>query len=69
MAVLVRLPFFTALNLGAGRPVLEVGITIRIEKALRWLTAWLSWQPETLRLVVWLLSVSAACLLFIVNWK
>ena len=56
--------FDPVLNYAAGDAVFAVGATALTDRALRWLAARLSWPPERLRLVVWVVSlVGTVCLL------
>jgi hypothetical protein len=65
-AVLSRLLLFDpVLNLASGAKAFALGATALTDRALRWLASWLSWQPERLRLVVWVGSLMLAILLFI----
>jgi hypothetical protein len=69
-ALLARLLLFDPLlNLAAGDKPFAVGQTAASDRALQWLATKLSWPPERVRGVAWLLSVAAACYLLIVNWK
>jgi hypothetical protein len=52
-----RLLFDPVLNTSAGEPAFAIGATALTDRALRWLAARLSWKPETLRLVVWVVSL------------
>jgi hypothetical protein len=62
-AVLSRLLLFDpAINLASGAKAFAVGATALTDRALRKLAARLSWPPERLRLVVWVVSL-VACLL------
>jgi hypothetical protein len=57
-AVLSRLLLFDpALNLASGAKTFAVGATALTDRALRELAARLSWPPERLRLVVWVVSL------------
>ncbi|TVT39647.1 hypothetical protein FNT36_18575 [Hymenobacter setariae] len=48
-------------------PLFKVGTVALLDKMLRSVAARLSWPPERLRLVVWVLSVGATCLLLLVK--
>jgi hypothetical protein len=65
-AVLSRLLLFDpAINLASGAKTFAVGATALIDKMLRQAAARLSWPPERLRLVVWVVSLIAAIFLLI----
>jgi hypothetical protein len=62
-AVLSRLLLFDpALNLASGGKAFAVGATAFTDRVVHWLAARLSWPPERLRLVGWLLSVGITTL-------
>jgi hypothetical protein len=66
-AVLSRLLLFDpAINLASGGKAFAVGATALTDRALRKLAARLSWPPERLRLVAWVVSlVFAGMLLYL----
>jgi hypothetical protein len=65
-AVLSRLLLFDpAINLASGAKAFAVGATALTDRALRSLAARLSWPPERLRLVVWLLSIAGAMICYL----
>jgi hypothetical protein len=67
-AVLSRLLLFDpAINLASGVKVFAVGKTAVTDQALRWLAARLSWPPEQLRLVEWVVGLVTICSLLIVK--
>jgi len=69
-AVLARVLLFDpVLNLAAGDRPFAVGRTAASDRALQWVALRVGWPADRVRLVVWLLSVVAACYLLIVNWK
>lgn len=49
--------FDPILNYAAGDAVFAVGATALTDRALRWLAAQLKLKPETLRLLVWIVSL------------
>jgi hypothetical protein len=65
-AVLSRLLLFDpAINLASGAKAFAVGATALTDKMLRQAAARLSWPPEQLRLVVWLLSIAGAMICYL----
>ncbi|MBJ6145755.1 hypothetical protein [Hymenobacter sp. BT559] len=69
-AVLSRLLLFDpVINLASGGKVFAVGATAATDRALRWLAARLSWPPERLRLVVWVVSLAISCWLLVISYK
>jgi hypothetical protein len=68
--VLSRLLLFDpAINLASRGKALAVGTTALTDRALRSLAARLSWPPERLRLVVWLLSIAGAMICYLLIGK
>ncbi|RZJ93044.1 MAG: hypothetical protein EOO60_06235 [Hymenobacter sp.] len=53
----------------AAEPVFKVGTVAMLDKMLRYVAGWLRWPPERLRLVVWIMSLLAACSLLFVQQK
>jgi hypothetical protein len=47
-------------------PLFKVGTVALLDKMLRWAAARLSWPPERLRLVVWVVSLFIGILLLII---
>lgn len=50
----------------AAEPLFKVGTVALLDRALRWLAARLSWPPERLRLVVWVVSLGTTGALLLV---
>lgn len=68
IAVLARLLLFDpVLNLAAGDKAFAVGRTAASDRALQWLALRVGWPAERVRVVVWVVSLLAACSLLIVN--
>jgi hypothetical protein len=69
-SVLSRLLLFDpVLNLASGAKASAVGATVLTDRALRWGATRLSWKPERLRLVVWLLSMTGTMLCYLLCSK
>jgi uncharacterized protein (DUF2236 family) len=50
-------------------PLFKVGTVALLDKMLRNAAARLSWPPERLRLVVWVMSLVASCWLLFISYK